>query len=237
MITMTEKTPISIQERCANKAFDAFGEIEFQIDEFTIKPVGSDWNCLRYLNKLAYSPMVVKYMKGHVDHLIYEVENKEGCEQLEEGYSHFTKKEKSNFLKFLKQIDKDVDTYCVNNKTVRRKKIKTPAQQVKKLPYLESDKELTSINPEDIIRARTLFTYNVKTRKIAEFVGHLNVVNTSINGIDSMREKTLTDRKKLGRIVKGGNIIASGFLDELKTKEKEPSKIITKNTILLKVIK
>ena len=43
MITMTEKTPISIQERCANKAFDAFGEIEFQIDEFTIKPVGSDW--------------------------------------------------------------------------------------------------------------------------------------------------------------------------------------------------
>ena len=91
MITMTEKTPISIQERCANKAFDAFGEIEFQIDEFTIKPVGSDWNCLRYLNKLAYSPMVVKYMKGHVDHLIYEVENKEGCEQLEEGYSHFTK--------------------------------------------------------------------------------------------------------------------------------------------------
>ena len=52
-----------------------------------------------------------------------------------------------------------------------------------------------------------------------------------------MREKTLTDRKKLGRIVKGGNIIASGFLDELNTKEKEPSKIITKNTILLKVIK
>ena len=82
-----------------------------------------------------------------------------------------------------------------------------------------------------------MFTYNVKTRKIAEFVGHLNVVNTSINGIDSMREKTLTDRKKLDRIVQGGNIIASGFLDELKTKEKEPSKIITKNTILLKVIK
>ena len=225
--------PASIQDRCANKAFDAFGEIEFQIDEFTIKPVGSDWSCLRYLNKLAYSPMVVKYMKGHLDGLISEVENKEGCEQLEEGYSHFTKKQKSKFLKFLKQIDKDVDTYCANNKTVRRKRIKTPAQQVKKLPYLESDKELTSINPEEIIRARSLFTYNVKTRKISEFNGHLSVRNTSINGIDNSREKTLTDRTKLGRIVEGGNIIASGFLDELKTKEMETSPIITKNTILL----
>lgn len=229
--------PISIQERCANKAFDAYGEIEFQIDEFTIQPVGSDWSCLRYLNKLAYSPMVVKYMKGQVDDLIEEVENKEGCEQLEEGYSHFAVKEKKDFLKFLKQIDKDIDTYCLNNKTRRRKKIKTPAQQVKKLPYLVADKELSSINPEEIIRARSLFTYNTKTRKIAQFNGHLSVKNTSINGIDNSIEKTLTDRGLLDRIVKGGNIIASGFLDELKTMEKEPSKIITKNTILLKVIK
>jgi hypothetical protein len=82
-----------------------------------------------------------------------------------------------------------------------------------------------------------LFTYNVKTRKISEFNGHLSVRNTSINGIDNSREKTLTDRTKLGRIVEGGNIIASGFLDELKTKEMETSPIITKNTILLKVIK
>jgi len=239
MIVMnkTNTQKISIQERCANKALDAFGEVEFQIDEYMTQPYGNDWKCLKYLNSLAYSPMVVKYMKGQVDNIIEEVENKEGCEQLEEGYSHFSKKEKTGFLKFLKHIDKDIDTYCINNKTIRRKRIKTPAQQVKKLPYLESDQELVSINPEDIVRARSLFTYNVKTRKIAQYDGHLSVRNTSINGIDSMREKTLTDRKKLGRMVKGGNIIASGILDELKTKEKEPSKIITKNTILLKVIK
>jgi len=239
MIVMNKKNTekISIQERCANKAWDAFGEVEHQIDNYMTQPFGNDWKCLSYLNSLAYSPMVVKYMKGQVDDLIAEVENKEGCDQLSEGYSHFTVKEKSNFLKFLKHIDKDIDTYCLNNKTRRRKKIKTPAQQVKKLPFLSKDKELSSINPEEIIRARSLFTYNTKTRKIAQFDGHLSVKNTSINGIDVMREKTLTDRSLLGRIVKGGNIIASGFLDELKTMEKEPSKIITKNTILLKVIK
>ena len=198
---MTKKSTqkISIQERCRNKALDAFSDIEYQIDRYMDAPYGSDWKCLKYLNKLGYSSMVVKYMKGQLDNDIAEVENKEGCEQLEEAYSHFSKKEKEKFLKFLKHIDEDIDTYCINNKTVRRKRIKTPAQQVKKLPYLKSDQELISINPEDIVRARSLFTYNVKTRKIAQYDGHLSVRNTSINGIDSMREKTLTDRKKLGQ--------------------------------------
>jgi hypothetical protein len=235
MVTMTNT--ISIQERCSNKALDAFGEIEYQIDEYISRPFGSDWRCMSYLNTLAYSPMVVKYMSGQLDTLITEVKNKEGCEQLDEAYNFFDKTDKKNFIKFLNKIETDIQTYLANNKTRRRTKLKTPTQQVKKLPYLEIDKELVSINPEEIIRARSLFTYNVKTRKIAEYNGHLSVKNTSIVGFSSSREKTLTDRKKLDRIVTGGNIIASGFLDELNTKEKEPSKIITKNTILLKVIK
>ena len=95
---MTKKSTqkISIQERCRNKALDAFSDIEYQIDRYMDAPYGSDWKCLKYLNKLGYSSMVVKYMKGQLDNDIAEVENKEGCEQLEEAYSHFSKKEKEN---------------------------------------------------------------------------------------------------------------------------------------------
>ena len=55
---------------------------------------------------------------------------------------------------------------------------------------------------------------------------------------DSCQEKTLTDYKLLDRIYKGGNIIAKGFIDEIpRSKLKEGNDLITKNTLLIKVIK
>ena len=66
----------------------------------------------------------------------------------------------------------------------------------------------------------------------------MSVKNTGITSVDKVEEKTLTDVKLLDRLIKGGNIIANGFMDELKTKSKEPeNNLITKNTILLKVVK
>ena len=234
--TNTQK--ISIQERCANKALDAFGEVEFQIDEYMTQPYGNDWKCLKYLNSLAYSSMVVKYMKGQVDNVIEEVENKEGCEQLEEGYSHFSKKEKAGFLKFLKHIDEDIDTYCKNNKVIRKKRIKTPAQQVKNLTYLSEWEKYKSIDPVEIPRARMLFTYNTSSKKLTRFEGHLSVRGSRINGYDICEEKTLTDMKLLDRLYKGGNIIASSFMDEIpRSKLKDGNDLPTKNTLLIKVIR
>jgi len=229
---------ISIQERCANKALDAFGEVEYQIDEYMSQPYGNKWRCLQYLNSLAYSSMVVKYMKGQLDSQIAEVENKEGCEQLAEGYSHFNAKEKKGFIKFLKHIDEDIDTYCKNNKPIRKKRIKTPAQQVKNLTYLSEWEKYKSIDPVEIPRARMLFTYNTSSKKLTKFEGHLSVKGSRINGYDECSEKTLTDLRLLDRLVEGGNIIASKFMDEIpRSKLKDGNDLPTKNTLLIKVIK
>ena len=229
---------ISIQERCANKALDAFGEIEVAIDEYMTQPYGSDWRCLRWLNKLAYSSMVVKYMKGQLDSQIEEVENKEGCDQLEEGYSHLNLKQKKAYLKFLRHIDKDIETYCKNNKPIRKKRIKTPAQQVKNLTYLSEWKKYKSIDPVEIPRARMLFIYNTSSKKLTKFEGHLSVKGSRINGYDECSEKTLTDLRLLDRLVEGGNIIASKFMDEIpRSKLKDGNDLPTKNTLLIKVIK
>jgi hypothetical protein len=48
----------------------------------------------------------------------------------------------------------------------------------------------------------------------------------------------LTDIKLLDRIYKGGNIIARGFLDEIpRSKLKDGNDLLTKNTLLIKVIR
>ncbi len=233
-----QKVKPSIQERCRDKALDAWGDVEEAIDNYP-----KTFDMYKWLNKLGYSPMVVKYMQGLLDNNLFEVRNEEGCEQLAEGYSHFTKAGKQKYLKWLEKMDSDIVDWLKANKTVRKRRIQTPAQKVKKLKtqMCVSDREynLTSIDPEEIIRAKKLFTFNVKTRKLRCYSSYgLNVKGTKIVSVDKVEEKTLTDTKLLDRLIKGGNIIANGFMDELKTKSKEPeNNLITKNTILLKVVK
>ena len=223
-----------------NKALDAYCEVEYQIDKFVDNDCKTSFSMYKYLKQLGYSSKVVNYMKGLGDNELYELENKEGCEQLEEGFSHLTKPQKKRFIKLLKDIEADVVKYCEEYKPVRKPRIKTPKQLVKKLPYLEKYKGFESTNPEEIIRSRTLFTYNTSSKKLTKFetFGGLSVKGSRIIDYDICQEKTLTDEKLLDRLYRGGNIIAKNFMDEIpRSKLKDGNDLLTKNTLLIKVIK
>ncbi len=233
----TQKTKTSIQERMQNKAFEALGEVEHQIDRLLDKKKSS-FSMYKYLKRIDYSGRVVSYMKGFAKNTLYELHNEEKCDQLDEAYSFLTAKQKVRVIKTLETWESEVEQYCEEYKPVRRIRPKTPAQLVKKLPYLEEWKQFKSINPEEIIRARLLYTYNTSSKKLTRFEGHLQVKGSRINGFDSCKEKTLTDLDLLDRLYKGGNIIASRFLDEIpRSKEKDGNDLITKNTLLVKVVK
>lgn len=233
----TQKTKTSIQERMQNKAFEALGEVEHQIDRL-LDTKKSSFSMYKYLKRIDYSGRVVSYMKGFAKNTLYELHNEEKCDQLDEAYSFLTAKQKVRVIKTLETWESEVEQYCEEYKPVRRIRPKTPAQLVKKLPYLEEWKQFKSINPEEIIRARLLYTYNTSSKKLTRFEGHLQVKGSRINGFDSCKEKTLTDLDLLDRLYKGGNIIASRFLDEIpRSKEKDGNDLITKNTLLVKVVK
>ena len=220
-----------------NKAFEALGEVEHQIDRLLDKKKSS-FSMYKYLKRIDYSGRVVSYMKGFAKNTLYELHNEEKCDQLDEAYSFLTAKQKVRVIKTLETWESEVEQYCEEYKPVRRIRPKTPAQLVKKLPYLEEWKQFKSINPEEIIRARLLYTYNTSSKKLTRFEGHLQVKGSRINGFDSCKDKTLTDLDLLDRLYKGGNIIASRFLDEIpRSKEKDGNDLITKNTLLVKVVK
>ena len=234
---MTQKTKTSIQERMQNKAFQALGEVEHQIDRL-LDTKKTSFSMYKYLKRLDYSGRVVSYMKGFADNTLYELYNEEKCDQLEEAYNFLTPRQKQKVIKTLETWDREIDQYCEEYKPVRRIRPKTPAQLVKKLPYLEEWKQFKSIDPEEIIRARLLYTYNTSSKKLTRFEGHLQVKGSRINGFDSCKEKTLTDLDLLDRLYKGGNIIASRFMDEIpRSKLKDGNDLITKNTLLVKVIR
>ena len=234
---MTQKTKTTIQERMQNKAFVALGEVEHQIDRL-LDAKKSNFSMYKYVKQLGYSGKVVHYMKGFAENVLYELRNKEKCDQLDEAYSFLTPRQKEKVIKKLETWEQEVEQYCEEYKPVRKVRIKTPAQLVKKLPYLEEWKQFKSINPEEIIRARLLYTYNTSSKKLTKFEGHLQVRGSRISGFDSCTEKTLTDLDLLDRLYKGGNIIASRFMDEIpRSKLKDGNDLITKNTLLVKVIR
>ena len=238
---MTQTTKTTIQERMKNKAFEALGEVEHQIDNL-LDAKKSNFSMYKYVKQLGYSGRVVNYMKGFTETTLYELRNEEKCDQLDEAYNFLTPRQKEKVIKKLETWESEIEQYCEEYKPVRRIKPKTPKQLVKKLPYLDvladGDYNFQSINPEEIIRARLLYTYNVSSKKLTRFEGHLQVKGSRINGFDSCKEKTLTDLSLLDRLYKGGNIIASRFLDEIpRSKEKDGNDLLTKNTLLVKVIR
>lgn len=233
----TKKPFISIQERSRNKALKAYAEIDYAIDKYMDSGGKLKFNMYNYLVGLGYSSRVVKYMQGQCQPQLDELINKENCPQLKEGYSHLTAAQKRKFIKFLEKIESDIEKYCEEYKPVRKIKIKTPAQLVKKLPYLKEYEGFESIDPEDIPRSRMLYTYNTSTRKLSMFEGRLSVRGSKITGIDESQERLLTDLDLLGKLYRGGNIIAGRFMETLKTKPKEANNRITKNTLLVKVIR
>ena len=233
--TSTQK--ISIQERMRLKALNALDPVELEIDKVMDRKK-NPFSMYKYLRQLGYSSRVVQYMKGWTHDTQYEIKNEEGCEQLEEAYSFLNKTQKKYALKFLEGIEKDIEKYCDEYKPVRKPRIKTPAQVVKKITYLNEWKKYKSIDPVEIPRARMLFTYNTSSKKLTKFEGHLSARGSRITGYDECVEKTLTDLKLLDRLVEGGNIIASKFMDEIpRSKLKEGNDLPTKNTLLIKVIK
>ena len=228
----------TIQERMRQKAFTALDIVEFEIDKLMDKKTSS-FSMLKYLRQLGYSGRVVAYMKGCTETTQYELKNEEKCEQLEDAYSFLTPKQKEKVIKKLQQIEDDIVQFCNEYKPVRKVRIKTPAQLVKKLPYKQKFTKYESINPEEIIRARMLFVYNTTSKKLTKFEGQgLSVRGSRITGYDVCEEKTLTDLSLLDRLVSGGNIIAQKFMDEIpRSKLKEGNDRITKNIILVKVVK
>ena len=160
---MTKQTT-SIQERMENKAFQALGEVEHQIDRL-LEQKKSSFSMYKYVKRLDYSGRVVNYMKGFAEDTLFELRNEEGCEQLEEAYNFLTKRQKERVIKKLETWEQEVEQYVQDYKPVRKVRIKTPKQIVKKLPYLPEWEKYQSINPEEIPRARMLFTYNISSKK------------------------------------------------------------------------
>ena len=196
-----EGVVVSVQERIQEVAFKHAGEIDEHIDEF-VKNKSSEFSTKSYLLSNAVSGAVAKrigeYFQPLERELAEAVAGKD--EQLNEGYSSFTKVQLKRFHEFVKGIIADCNQQVVSVKSARmprKRKPIPPTKLVQKLKYLKEFVELNlkSVSPTDIVGASELWVYNTKYRKLTVYKGDLSVKGTTIIGYEIAGSDTKIIRK------------------------------------------
>jgi hypothetical protein len=242
----------SIQERLREAAIGMTEEIEDAIELFQEDPEAFDPKAFKLLNllkakgaKAAHTRIIKNFYARNLDELTEAANTKD--EQLKEGYSHLSKAQLKKITSFYQEIISACDMLGQEakvNRKPRAKKVVPADKLVAKLKYMKTNEplKLVSINPADIVGAKELWIFNIKTRKIGKYVAdeykELGVKGTTVTGFNINLSVQKTLRKpdeQLKEFKAAGKVQLRKFLDDIKAVDIKLNGRINEDTILLKV--
>lgn len=207
----------TIQERLEEATIDKMEEFDQWEDDWMRDSKNNPLlkkNPLNYFKKyemnLGHLRFVTEFYKGQWEEL-QELNNlptpkkrNDMQQQLAEGYETYSKKEIKELTDFYKRLFDAIEIVKAEKKqtrAVRKPKVKSAAELVKKLKFKPSDSDfgIASINPADIIDATALVVFNTKNRKLgiyfADDHAQFKVKGTSLLFFDETRSVQKTVRK------------------------------------------
>lgn len=249
----TEKNQPSIQDRIRETSLRMTDDIEDAIEIFQNTPDSFDPKAFKVLNllkakeaKAAHARVIRDFYSKDLNELEEAFEGND--EQLVEGYSHLSKTQFKNIITFYKEVIDSCSMLMQEskvNRAPRAKKMQPKEKIVGKMKYLKQHEplKLVSINPTDIIGAKELWVYNIKSRKLGRYVtdefDELTVKGTTIvNYSESLSiQKTLRKpEEKLSEFRSAGKVQLRKFLEDINTTDTKLNGRINEDTVLLKVL-
>lgn len=243
-VTNTTAT-VSIEDRIIAAAQKHAAEIDNEIDQF-VKQKSSEFSTKNYLLKNTVSGAVSKRIGEFYKSLQRELTEALGgnCDQLNEGYSHFSKSQLKKFLAFVDGIILDCQQMVADSKVRKPRTIKAkPAGVVvAKMKYQVKNDEfgMKSCNPADIVGSTELWVFNTKYRRVTVYRANkgetLSVRGTTILNFDLSASETKTLRKPAEFFAVAGvtKRPLNAAMNAIKTKGVTPNGRISEETILLK---
>jgi hypothetical protein len=247
IVANTNKAPvniISIQDRIAEKAREIAGEIDGGIDDFVIAGCPKDFVLpvsIKSLNAPIVKHLIANYAKQKQE---LEEALAGTDEQLNEGYSNFTKIQLKRFIALLDTIVSDAEQV---KKTVFRKprtrKVKPAGEVVKNMKFKVSDETygIVSVQPYKIIGASEVWVFNTKYKKLQVYKSldndNLTVKGTTILNYNTSTSMSKTLRKPelvTGYATMGKRALNSAYKD-LKTKPTVPNGRVNEECVILAV--
>lgn len=243
----------SIQDRVREATLPMTEEIEVAIENWQTDPDNFNPKAFKVLNllkgkqaKAAHARIIRDFYARDLEEL-EELASGKADDQLREGYSHRSKKQIRAFIEFLREVNEACTMLMQEAKVTRKPRARkaVPADKVvAKMKYMKTYEplKLVSINPTDILRAKELWVYNTKYRKLGRYVAaeyqELSVKGTSITGFDEAKSICKTLRKpedKLKEFKAAGKVQLRKFLEDINATDARMNGRINEETILLKV--
>jgi len=227
----------TIQDRMREKLNETIGEIEGWYDDYRAGKEVPDM--VAWMREHNVPQQFVNQIADEFTPRIEEIEqsiamrkkkNRTDMEdQLVEGYQHITKEKHKLIAEFYDKLTTALETYGAVKKAVRKARVKKPQSKekmVKKVKYCVQNTELNlvSINPVDILGSNTLWVYNIKTRKLGKYVaasdaGQLGIKGSAIVGFDAKQSVAKTLRKppeQIKQFAAAGKVALRTWLEDIK---------------------
>jgi hypothetical protein len=227
---------LTIQDHLREKVSECAGELEGMFDDFIQAgaKMSADWKPIAQIRGMNISPNLVGTI-GNVWQLkLSEFEEVlEGVDaDLVEGYSHLSKNQLKQCVKFIEQVIADCGNYVQIKKVERKpraKKAVSPERLSAKFKYLKEFAELKLISapPAQLVNAAEAWLYDTKKRRLIHVmadthIGTFTVKGSAVVGFDVINTMQKTLRKpaeQIKELLTGGKPAARKVFKDIKATE------------------
>jgi hypothetical protein len=226
----------NIQDHLREKISECCGELEGMFDDFVQAgaKMSADFKPIALMRSMNISPNMTNLVTA-----VWELRLAEFNEVLEgedadlvEGYSHLTKNQLKQCVKFCETVINDCNSYVQLKKVERKpraKKAVSPEKLTRKFKFLKEFDELKlkSEPVTKLVNASEAWMYNTATRKLIHIVadshvGTFTVKGSAIVGFDAQTTVQKTLRKpaeQIKAVIGGGKPAARKAFADIKATE------------------
>jgi hypothetical protein len=247
-----DATPrITIQDRLREKTAECNGELEGLFDEFMLSgaKMTADFKPVTIMRGLNIAPQMISQItdnwKRKLTEFEHVVEGKDA--QLVEGYSHLSKIQLRNVIKFCEAVVNDCGAYVQIKKVERKpRKVKAvpPEKRAAKFKILAefAELKLKSLPAASLVDKTEAWLYDTKKRKLIHVVADsytqaFTVKSNSIIGfstVDTMQKTVRKPQDVIKAVQAAGKPAARKIFKDLTTTETAWNARGTENLMVLK---
>jgi len=242
---------LTIQDHLREKVSECAGELEGMFDDFIIAgaKMSADFKPISVIRGMNIAPQLVNNITKVWQFRLEEYNEvlAGNDEQLIEGYSHLSKLQLKNCVKFCETVINDCASYVQLKKVERKpraKKAVSPEKIAAKFKYLKEFAELNlkSELPSKLVSASEAWLYDTAKRKIIHVmadahVGTFTVKGSSVIAFDAVTTVQKTLRKpaeQIKSIISVGKPAARKVFSEIKSTEVKWNGRSNENLLILK---
>jgi len=244
-------TKPNIQDRLREKTAECNGELEGLFDEFLLSgaKMTADFKPVTIMRGLNIAPQMISQITDNWKRKLAEFERvAEGKDpQLVEGYSHLSKIQLRNVIKFCEAVVNDCGAYVQIKKVERKpRKVKAvpPEKRAAKFKMQAefAELKLKSLPAASLVDKTEAWLYDSKKRKLIHLVADshtqaFTIKNNSIIGystVDTMQKTLRKPAEQLKGITGAGKPAARKVFKDINTTETAWNARGTENLIILK---